>query len=58
MIFIETLIGIVLCVVGAKVLWVSALINDERKQAFRAGTHDYYGNKIEKEDDETVSGGT
>lgn len=46
----ETLIGIALCVVGAWMCWTSAQINHERKQAFRAGTHDYYGNPINKED--------
>jgi hypothetical protein len=50
MTFIETLVGIVLVAVGAKILWVATLINDERKKAYRAGTHDYYGNKI-KEDE-------
>ncbi len=50
MTFIETLVGIVLVAVGAKVLWVSTLINDERKKAYRAGTHDYYGNKIEEDE--------
>jgi hypothetical protein len=50
MTFIETLVGIVLVAVGAKILWVSTLITDERKKAYRAGTHDYYGNKIEEDE--------
>jgi len=50
MTFIETLFGIVLVVLGAKILWVATLINDERKKAYRAGTHDYYGNKIEEDE--------
>lgn len=48
MTFIETLVGIVLVAIGTKVLWIATLINDERKAAYRAGTHDYYGNKIEE----------
>jgi hypothetical protein len=35
---------------GWKALWTSALILHERKQNFKAGTHDYYGNRIEDED--------
>lgn len=58
MIFIETLIGIVLCVLGAKILWESSLMIEEKKQRRRLGITDYYDNPIEKEDDETVSGGT
>ena len=35
---------------GCKALWISALIIEERKKNFRAGTHDYYGNRIEDQD--------
>jgi hypothetical protein len=35
---------------GWKILWTSTLILQERKENFRAGTHDYYGNRIEDED--------
>jgi len=45
----ETLFGIILCIVGGWICWVSSQILDERKQAYRAGTHDYYGNPIDKE---------
>jgi len=31
-----------------KALWISTLLLDQRKKNYRAGTHDYYGNKIEK----------
>ena len=40
-----------LAYVGVKALWISTLILDERKQAYRSGTHDYYGNKIEEYED-------
>jgi|TARA_A200000159_G_scaffold149471_1_gene158014 hypothetical protein len=45
----ETLIGIILCVVGARICWESTLILDARKKAYKAGTHDYYGNPINKD---------
>lgn len=46
---LEILFFSVMTYFGAKALWISALIIEERKQNYRAGTHDYYGNKIEDE---------
>jgi len=42
--------GVILCMFMFKALWISTIINDERKQRYRDGTHDYYGNKLEEED--------
>ena len=47
---LEFLIGAIITYYGVKALWVSSLIIDERKQRYRDGTHDYYGNKIEKDE--------
>ena len=44
-----TLIGIILCIFGVKLCWESTLILDARKKAYKAGTHDYYGNPINKD---------
>ena len=33
-----------------RVVWESELILEERKRAYRAGTHDYYGNPIERKE--------
>tara|TARA_B110000259_G_scaffold142413_1_gene160418 strand:- start:2082 stop:2237 length:156 start_codon:yes stop_codon:yes gene_type:complete len=35
--------------VGFRVLLLSSEMLSERKAAYRAGTHDYYGNKIEED---------
>jgi len=32
--------------VMAAIVWESTLMLDERKKNYRAGTHDYYGNRI------------
>ena len=48
--FLELLIAAVITYYGVKALWVSSLIIDERKQRYRDCTHDYYGNKIEKDE--------
>lgn len=45
--FLVICIGIIFSILGIKALWISTLMIDERKKAYRAGTHDYYGNKIE-----------
>ena len=42
----EYLIGFIICSVLGWACWESTLILDARKKAFKAGTHDYYGNKI------------
>ena len=46
--FLVICVVIVFSVFAIKALWISSLMIDERKKAYRAGTHDYYGNKIEK----------
>jgi len=48
---LEFIIGMVLIGLGILVLIVSSDIINERKQQRRDGTHDYYGNKIEEDDD-------
>ena len=48
--FLELLIAAIITYYGVKALWVSTQILDERKQRYRDGTHDYYGNKIEKDE--------
>jgi len=47
--FMTTLMGVVLFTSMSFCVYVSFLIIEERKKAFRDGTHDYYGNKIETE---------
>jgi hypothetical protein len=32
-----------------KAIWVSMIMLDERKKRYKAGTHDYYGNKISED---------
>ena len=49
------LIGLPIVVLGGLVVWESSVMLAERKARYRAGTHDYYDNPIEKEDNETVS---
>ena len=46
--FLEFVAVAIITYFGFKILWVSTLIIEERKKNYRAGTHDYYGNKIEK----------
>lgn len=33
-------------VIMSRIVWESTLMLDERKANYRAGTHDYYGNRI------------
>ena len=47
---LEFLIGAIITYYGVKALWISTLIIEEKKKGYRAGTHDYYGNKIEKDE--------
>jgi len=49
---ITTAFFLVICLIMCKAIWISTLMLDERKKNYRAGTHDYYGNKIEEKDDE------
>ena len=51
----EYIIGTAVAAVMLAMVWESSKILDERKARYRAGTHDYYDNKIEKDDNETVS---
>ena len=51
---VEIALSIVLLVFMASLVWHSSMIIEERKQRYRAGTHDYYDNPIEKDKDETV----
>lgn len=36
--------------IAVKGLWISSIMLEERKARYRAGTHDYYDNPIEKDD--------
>ncbi len=45
-------LGIALVVVAAVFAWMSSVLVSEKKARYRAGTHDYYDNKIEREDNE------
>ena len=38
-------IGVVLYV-GFRALWISEQMLEQRRKNYRAGTHDYYGNKL------------
>ena len=49
--FLEFVFVAIIVYYGSKALWVSTLIIEERKKNYRAGTHDYYGNKIEKDEE-------
>ena len=49
--FLEFVAVAIITYFGLKILWVSTLIIEERKKNYRAGTHDYYGNKIEKNEE-------
>jgi hypothetical protein len=43
---------IIFSVFAIKALWISSVMLDDRKKAYRAGTHDYYGNKIEDKNEQ------
>ena len=49
--FLEFAFVAIITYFGFKILWVSTLVIEERKKNYRAGTHDYYGNKIEKDEE-------
>jgi len=51
----EIIVGSVLIIIMARIVWESSVMLVERKARYRAGTHDYYDNPIEKEDNETIS---
>ena len=51
----EIIVGSVLLIVMARIVWESSVMLAERKARYRAGTHDYYDNPIKKEDNETIS---
>lgn len=46
----ETFFGIILCIIGAVICWQSTLIIQEKKDAWRKGLTDYYGNPINDKD--------
>lgn len=48
---LEFIIGLVLVLIGIVVVVVSNDMITERNKQRREGTHDYYGNKIEEDDD-------
>ena len=52
---IEIIFSVLIAIVMACIAWKSSVIVSERKARYRAGTHDYYDNPIEKENDETIS---
>ena len=51
----EIIVGSVLIIIMARIVWESSVMLAERKARYRAGTHDYYDNPIKKEDNETIS---
>ena len=51
----EIIVGSVLLITMAWIVWESSVMLEERKARYRAGTHDYYDNPIKKDNDETVS---
>lgn len=46
---IGEIIGLVVCGIGAWVVWESSMMIEEKKQRRRQGLTDYYDNPIEKE---------
>ena len=47
--FLAKVLGVVIIFFGFKAVWISTLMIQEKRQATKDGTHDYYGNKIEKD---------
>ena len=45
-------LGIALVIVAAWFAWMSSVLVSEKKARYRAGTHDYYDNKIAREENE------
>ncbi len=45
-------IGIVFVIVAAYFAYMSSVLVSERKARYRAGTHDYYDNPIEENDEQ------
>lgn len=43
---VQFVFTIIFLVFMAALVWESTLMVDERKKNYRAGTHDYYGNRI------------
>ena len=43
---ILSLFGIVVMVLGGWIIWESEQVLEQRRRNYRAGTHDYYGNKL------------
>ena len=46
----EYIIGLVILFAMGWIVWESSVALSERKARFRAGTHDYYDNPINKKD--------
>lgn len=46
------IVGFAFCYLAWRGMLVAGEIHDARKKAWRAGTHDYYGNKIDESDDD------
>ena len=44
-------LGIALVIVAAWFAWMSSVLVSEKKARYRAGTNDYYDNKIERNED-------
>jgi len=44
---ILSLFGIVVMILGGWIIWESEKALEERRKNYRAGTHDYYGNRIQ-----------
>ena len=48
---ILTVFGIVVCAIFCRGLYLAEVAHSARRQAYYDGTHDYYGNKIEKSEE-------
>jgi hypothetical protein len=48
---ISVIVSLILVVLGLMVVMTSTEMLSERRRQYREGTHDYYGNKIEDEED-------
>lgn len=52
---LHTIVGLIILAGMGLGVWTSTVLLSERKERYRAGTHDYYDNPINKDDNETVS---
>tara|TARA_R110000868_G_scaffold9000_10_gene45715 strand:+ start:54869 stop:55030 length:162 start_codon:yes stop_codon:yes gene_type:complete len=51
MIVVQVVFAVIVTAILLWILWESTLMIDQRRKNERAGTHDYYGNKIDQEEE-------